>query len=154
MLRGEFFAAVRESPLSVVRQKALDGFDQRRQRGFRVGGHGQVQFGVALEVLVIALQVEIAGADADQLHILFGDRRRSTMQLIAVRMDRAPEIRRFQAEDNVRIANDRARSLRLIQRMLRRKIHARGQIHDGRLQCFGKFDGVFQSIGRARGALE
>ena len=47
-----------------------------------------------------------------------------------------------------------ARAFRLIQGMLRREIHARGQIDDRRLQRFGQLDRVLQSVGRARGALE
>ena len=35
-------------------QQALDGFDERRQRGFGVGGDGEIHFRVALEVLIIA----------------------------------------------------------------------------------------------------
>ena len=70
-IAGALRRALRRAPgrraLAIVGEQALDGFDQRRQRGFGVGGDGQIDFGVALEVLVVALGEEIVGGDADEL---------------------------------------------------------------------------------------
>ena len=83
---GEFRAACLERALAIGGDQALHGFDQRRQRRFGVGGDRQVDFGIALEVLIVAAQEQIARGDADQLRSGLGDRLRGALELIAVRM--------------------------------------------------------------------
>src|SRR6516164_10652643 len=50
-------------------------------------------------------------------------------------MESVPEITALQTQDNVRIANELAAALRLIQRMAGGEIHAPHLIYDGSLQC-------------------
>ena len=45
MRRGQLRAAIFEQALAIAGELALDGFDQRRQRRFGVGGDGQIDFG-------------------------------------------------------------------------------------------------------------
>jgi hypothetical protein len=45
----------------------LHRLDQVRQRRLRVAGDDEVDVGVALEVLVVRLDIEVGRADADEL---------------------------------------------------------------------------------------
>src|SRR5688572_15750400 len=50
MSRGELLSAVLQSIPAIRRQQTFDGFDQSRKRRFRVGSHGDVDFGISFEV--------------------------------------------------------------------------------------------------------
>ena len=71
---GQLRAAILKRALAIVGEQALHRFDQRRQRRFGIGGDGEVHFREALEVLIVALDVEIAGGDADQFRARLRDR--------------------------------------------------------------------------------
>ena len=74
----------------------------------RIGGHGQIHFLEALEILVIALEIEIASGDADQLGVASRDRLRAAVQLIAIIVHGAPEIFDVQPENHIRVCDQPA----------------------------------------------
>src|SRR5208282_6192919 len=100
----------------------------------------QVNFGVALKVLVIALVKQVCSADAYQLYARLRDRARSPLHLIAERMNRAPEVVQLQTQDHVRIGDDLAPPLRLVERVLCWEIQATDLVDDRCLKRFGEFD--------------
>ena len=67
------------------------------------------------------------------------------MELIAEGVYGAPEVRELESEDDVRFGDCRASPVRMIQRMLRREIHASALIDNGRLQRLRKLDQVFDA---------
>ena len=63
---GQLAAALLECSLPVRRDAALHRLDERRQRRFGVGGHRDIDFRIALQVLIVRLAEQIAGRDADE----------------------------------------------------------------------------------------
>ena len=123
--RGQLRPAILECPLAIGGHQALHRFDQRRQCRFRIGGDRQIDFLIALEVLVIALVEKIAGVMLINFAPGLSIRVRTPyIQLLAERVNRAPEIVHFKAEDYVRIRDRSSPSHGLIQRMPRREVHA------------------------------
>ena len=74
MRGGQLLAALLERPLAVGGDQALAGFNQIRQRRFGIRGDRDIDFGVALEILIVALDVQVARRDADHLRARLGDR--------------------------------------------------------------------------------
>src|SRR5208283_6029498 len=79
-------------------------------------------------------------ADAYQLYARLRDRARSPLHLIAERMNRAPEVVQLQTQDHVRIGDDLAPPLRLVERVLCWEIQATDLVDDRCLKRFGEFD--------------
>ncbi len=55
------------------------------------------------------------------------------MQLIAERMRNAPEVRELEPQDHIRVSNESAAAIALVQGMTRGEIHASPLIDDRRL---------------------
>ena len=89
---GQPRAALLERAPPIGGDQSLDRLDQRRQRRFGIRRDRDVDFGVALEVLVVGLQIQIAGGDADDLRAGLRQRPRRAVQLIAERVDDAPKM--------------------------------------------------------------
>src|SRR5690348_15511956 len=62
------------------------------------------------------------------------------MQLIAQIVDRRPEVRDFETDDQIGSAYGSTRALRVIQRMQRWEIHSAALVDDRRLQYLGQFN--------------
>src|SRR4030095_12727090 len=81
------------------------------------------------------------------------DATRAPLQLIAIRIDRTPKIREFQAKNDIRIGDKRAGSAGLIQGMLRWKVHAATLIDNRSLQRLRQFNEGLHSRSRPGGAI-
>ena len=145
------------APRSAVRRSAvisrLHASIERRQRRFGVGGHRDVDFRIALEVLIVALDVEVERGDADQLRARLDERPRRAGEPVAHRADGAPEVGQLEAEDDVGVGDELPRAARLIERMPRREVHAAALIDDRRLQRLGQLDEKRHAGRRARRAV-
>src|SRR6516162_10688555 len=97
MRSRQLLAARFECVSALAIYKASYGFCQRRKRRFSIRGHRDIDFGIAFEVLVVRLDEQIAGRDADELRTGFRGRTRTTLQLIAIRIHSAPEIRQLES---------------------------------------------------------
>ena len=73
MRRREFRAARLECVLAVRSNQSFDGFDQSGKCCFRIGGHGDVDFWISFEILIIRLDEKITGRNTDELHPRLGD---------------------------------------------------------------------------------
>ena len=71
--------------------ESLARLDQRRQRRLGIGRHREIDFRVALEVLVVALRREIERGDADQLRAGLDDRPRRPHRAVAARVLTVPQ---------------------------------------------------------------
>ena len=71
------------------------------------------------------------------------------MDLIAERIEHAEEVSGFEPEDNVGLGDRRLASLRVVQRMLRREVHAAVLGDHRSLQQFGQLDQMLQPRRRA-----
>ena len=78
---------------------------------------------------------------------------RTANERIAERVDRAPEVRELEAQDDVGVRDERAAAVAVVQRVARREIHPAALIDDRRLQRFGKLDEEFHAGRRARRAI-
>ena len=138
MRLGELRAALLQRPPAVGSQLALDLLDERRQAGFRVGRNRQIHVGHVLEILQVALDVEIERGNADR----FGVRRAGTRPAAG-----AAAAGDFQIQDHVGLARAVAR-----ERMARGEVHAVAAAVDRRLQQFGELDEQRDAVRRARRA--
>ncbi len=123
----------------------LHRFDQRRQGSFGVRRHRQVDSEVALQVLVIALEEQGSGSDADQFRTRFHGCLRSAMHLIAKGVQCAPKVVRSRPTITSALAITFAPALCLIERMACRKIHSSRLIDHCGLKHFGQFDHLIDS---------
>jgi hypothetical protein len=67
----QFLSAVFEGALAVRGQQALAGFDEGGKGGLGIGGHGEIEVGEALEILIIALGVEVGGGNGKEFRAGF-----------------------------------------------------------------------------------
>lgn len=145
---SELLAAGIHGAPAIGREQAFAGFDEVRQGGFGVGRDGDIGFGVALEGLVIALDVQVVGGDADDFHTGFGEDLDGAVQLVAHGVDGAPEVGDFETDDEIG-RGDHGPSACLIQRVVRGELAA----DYGRLHCLGQFDEEFHAVGGAYGTV-
>jgi hypothetical protein len=64
---GELLAACGKRGFAVGGKSVLHRLDQIGQRRFCIGRNDEIDFGEALEILVVRLDVEVRRADADEL---------------------------------------------------------------------------------------
>ncbi len=152
-IRGQRGAPLAQHAAPIVGQQPSHRLDERRQRRLGVGGDGQIDFGVALQILIVGLGEQIAGGDADQLRARLGGPPRASGQLIAIGIHRAPEIRQLEAEHDVRVGDERARVVGVVERMPRREIQPSPLVDDRRLQRLGQLDQTCQPRRRSRRAV-
>ncbi len=135
------FAAVVEEP--------LHRFGERRQRRLAVAGDGEVEILVAREVLIVGLEVEIAGPERDDLGTLLGRRPRGAHDAVGEGIRRGPDIVRLEAENNVGLSERRPAGA-LVERMARREVHAAAIVEHRALQGLGQLHQPRHAGGRAR----
>ena len=146
---ASFPTALLEGAPAVVGRQALHRFDERGQRGFGVRGNREVNLGVPLEILVVALDAQVARRDADRLRAGFRDRFRRALQLVAERVEDAEEVRDFETHHDVGVSDHGGAAKRLVERVARGEIHAAVQAHDRGLQQLGQLDQECHAGGRA-----
>ena len=147
-----------EDALTITGGHTLDGFDQRRQGDFAIRGDCQIDLGKPAKILIVRLDVEIAGRDRRQLRAWLRQLAGRPMHLIPERVDGCPEVGHFEADDKVGFSNRSCSTLRLIERMVRREIHSPALIDDSGLERLGKLDeqwhrrsGPCQTVGNKHG---
>ncbi len=145
-VRGcEFFAAFFRYALTIRSHEPFAGFDQCGKRGLGIGRNGEIHFGVALKVLIVAFRVKVLRRNADQLGPGFRNRACRPCLLIKYIVGGSPEVVDFQSEDDVRIG-DRTSA----QRMLVGDA-ASGDVLYRRLNRFCEFHHPLHTLFSARG---
>ena len=63
---GNFLSTFLKHPFAVCGDQLLAGFDQRRERSFRIGAHGKIHVREALVILGVTFQEQLSRGNADQ----------------------------------------------------------------------------------------
>src|SRR5208282_706484 len=94
-------ATIGKRALAIVGDLALHGLDQRGKRGLGVRGDGEIGRLVALEILIVALEVEVVRGDADELRAGLCGGAKLLVHLPADGVHAAPEVGQLEAGDEV-----------------------------------------------------
>ena len=153
MRRCELGPSILERPLAFQSDLALGFLHQRRQRSFRVGRNGQIDFGEAVEFLIVGFGVKIAGGNTDQPSAGLDQGARAAVHLIMERVHHTPQIQGFETQNNIRVRDDRPAAVRLVEGMPRGKIHPPVYVDHRSLQRLGQLDQVIDARLRPRCAV-
>jgi hypothetical protein len=74
-IRRQAPAPILDRALAIVGEQSPHGLHERRQRRLGVCRDREIDLRIPLQILIVALRVQIAGADADKLRPGLGDPR-------------------------------------------------------------------------------